>query len=471
MSIKEEFEDLLSAADFQITDYLISGVEHDLNSFQEKKIDQGTTILKENTVDEIKTFGANLKIHGEKFKEYIEQLEKELEAEKYNENRKELKKRLKEYIKNLEELIQRTTYAIIPVKEMPWEDVIFRTVPLLQFDENKINLYDNGIAYYGEIHCQLTRPLIFGNIKEADPLVAPYMGELDIDPTKVIQSEERQQKASYNFSYVTEIIESFTKSKMKNQLARYHEGYQRHGDPASDYINNREDVMEALYKINCGIKSGRIDTEIAVCGIAIPLKEQSSTFVLFMNEGDDDTLFEECFEAFLRFSAACCEIPETKSMDTGSEVPQEGETQETPQTPGGQSLDVWSEEDLAEISQERGGNIPEGMEVWSEDELKELNKERKSGIPEGLEVWSEDELREMANKRQGAGLDIPEWESDEEMDQCSKCGYTLRKEWDECPICGTPTNLEVQESEKEEIKDLEEDEEEKEDVGELENSE
>jgi hypothetical protein len=190
-----------------------------------------------------------------------------------------------------------------------------------------------------------------------------------------------------------------------------------------------------------------------------------------MNEGDDDTLFEECFEAFLRFSAACCEIPETKSMDTGSEVPQEGETQETPQTPGGQSLDVWSEEDLAEISQERGGNIPEGMEVWSEDELKELNKERKSGIPEGLEVWSEDELREMANKRQGAGLDIPEWESDEEMDQCSKCGYTLRKEWDECPICGTPTNLEVQESEKEEIKDLEEDEEEKEDVGELENSE
>jgi hypothetical protein len=425
--------------------------------------------LKENTIDEIKTFGANLKIHGEEFRKYIEELETELETEKYNENRKRLKKRLKEYIKNLEELIQKTAYAIIPVKEMPWEDVIFRTVPLLQFGEDEINLYDNVIAYYGEIHCQLSRPLIFGNIKDADPLVAPYMGELDIDVNKVIQSEDRQQKASYNFSYVNEIIESFTKSKMKNQLARYHEGYQRHGDPASDYINNKEDVMESLNKINCGIKSERLNTDIAVCGIAIPLKEQPTTFILLMDEGESETLFEECFEAFLRFSATCCEIPASKSMETGSETPRGGETQGAPQTPGGQNLDVWSEEDLAEISQKRGGNIPEGMDVWSEDELKELNKERKSGIPEGLEVWSEEELKELAGKRQGAGLDIPEWKSDEEMGQCSKCGYSLRKEWDECPICGTPTNLEAQESDKEEIQDVNEEEGEKEDIDTSEN--
>jgi hypothetical protein len=77
------------------------------------------------------------------------------------------------------------------------------------------------------------------------------------------------------------------------------------------------------------------------------------------------------------------------------------------------------------------------MEKWSEEELQKLSEERGSGIPEGMEVWTEEELKELAEKRQG-GLNIPEWEPDPEMKECSKCGYGLRKGWTECPICGTP---------------------------------
>jgi len=54
-----------------------------------------------------------------------------------------------------------------------------------------------------------------------------------------------------------------------------------------------------------------------------------------------------------------------------------------------------------------------------------------------MEVWTEEELLELAKKRQG-GIDIPEWKPDEDMKECEKCGYSLRKGWSECPICGTP---------------------------------
>ncbi|TXT53290.1 MAG: hypothetical protein BAJALOKI2v1_1070007 [Promethearchaeota archaeon] len=452
MSIKEKFEDIINSSKFQITDYLVAEVEHELNDFQKKKIEQGTTILKENTVGDVTAFGGNLKIHGEKFKEYVTQLENELEKEEYEEIQKTLKKMMKRYIKKLEELIKKTCYAIIPVKEMPWMEVLFRTVPLIKIEEDDFTLFDEIIAYYGEIKCDLSRPIIYGNIQEEDPLFAPYMGELDIDEKKIIQPEGRPQKVSFNFSYVNEVIQSFNKAKMRNQLARYHEGYQRRGDPASDYLNEREDLMKAMKKIRCGITSGRIESEIAVCGVAIPLKEPKHNFVLLMSEKHNEEVFEECFEAFLRFSAACCEIPAPQSVDVDTI---EGE-QETPnqqsgvQTPGGQNLNVWSEEELAKIAEQRGGNLPEGMDLWSEEELKKLNQERASGIPEGLEVWDEEELKELAKKRQGGGLDIPEWQSDEEMEECGKCGYSLRPEWKECPICGTPTDKTSKSSEKEE---------------------
>ena len=50
-----------------------------------------------------------------------------------------------------------------------------------------------------------------------------------------------------------------------------------------------------------------------------------------------------------------------------------------------------------------------------------------------------EELHDLARKRQG-GLDIPEWKVDESMNECVKCGYSLRPGWSRCPVCETPVD-------------------------------
>jgi hypothetical protein len=80
------------------------------------------------------------------------------------------------------------------------------------------------------------------------------------------------------------------------------------------------------------------------------------------------------------------------------------------------------------------------MPEWSEEELSKFTAGRRTGLPEGMEVWTEEDLHELARKRQG-GLDIPEWEPDKEMGECTKCGYALRSGWSRCPVCETPVGV------------------------------
>jgi len=72
-----------------------------------------------------------------------------------------------------------------------------------------------------------------------------------------------------------------------------------------------------------------------------------------------------------------------------------------------------------------------------------------------MEVWKEDELLELAEKRRGGGLNIPEWEPDQDMTECSNCGYSLRPGWAKCPVCDTPVGEKPSEEVKEELEEPE----------------
>jgi hypothetical protein len=437
LSEKKLFQVFVNKLEVDPFDYLVSAEEHDLSSFQKGQIESATSIMKDNIIGDIKSFGGNVKVNEEKFKELETKANEELQNEEYE----DLKKELKSYIKKLKELIEKTCLAIIPVKELPWVNVLFRTVPRIIFDK-KVELLDNAIAFYGEIKCVISRPTVFGKMVNEKPLFAPIMGTVDLGGYKL--DESAKEPKSQLHSYVSAIINSFDSLITRNHLAKYHESYQRHGDPICDFLMKDNELMSSMEKIISSIESGQNSSEIAVCSMAVPLSADKTTLMVVVDEGKDQDQLSRCFEAFLRFSAECCNVPSAGVPTQQSQVPGQQPTQEsgTVRTSGGQELKVWSAEELAEQAQQRmqsQSNIPE----WTEEELNKLSSERGTGIPEGMEVWTEEELEELARKRQG-GLDIPEWEPDKEMKECTKCGYSLRPGWSRCPICETPVGAKIE---------------------------
>jgi len=433
MSEQDLFEAFVNDLRFDVSEYLDS----ELSDYQKKLIEDATFILQDNIVGDITKLGGNLQKNKEKFENFLKKAETNIENEKYKDSEKDLKQFLKDYAKKLQEVITKTCVAVIPVKELPWVDILFRSVPRIELDNKRVELLDNAIAYYGEIKCVISRTTIYGKIKDEKPLFAPFMGELDLKGFKLDESQQGKPKLLV-YPYVSTIIESLETSSTRSQLAKYHEGYQRHGEPICDFLMNKPDLLETMEKIQTGLDTGRIKSDISVCGIAIPFPSDNISLVLLVEESKDSKKYGNCFEGLLRFSAACCEAPSTGK---GAGVGQTGQlSQQQPdavRTPGGQELKVWTAEELAEDASKRGGGIPPDMDVWASEDLQKLAEERGSGIPEGMEVWTAEELTELSKKRQG-GLDIPEWKPDDDMTECVKCGYSLRKGWSECPICETP---------------------------------
>jgi hypothetical protein len=432
VSVQEKFKEMINKSDFAILDYIFLSPREDLSKFQKKVLTNATTILEENIVGDVKYFGGILNKNEDSFEESLIKLKKEIEKGEYEDLTKELNNLFKEYKKNLEEYIEKVCYAIIPVKEMPWTDVLFRTAPRMRIHEDSVELHDSRIAYYGEIKSLISKTTIFGTLKGEEPLFAPVMGKLDLD-FEFKESEEGAKK-SYNFAYISAIIDSLDKSSTKSHLARYHEGYQRHGEPICDFLMEDDDLTGVMKNLTSGVESGIIDSEMAVSAIALPQPSDNTTLVVVLNDGNEEKDFEICFEAALRFSAACYNAPTLEIPPSqGQPTQQSGGVT----TPGGQELKQWTAEELAEETQKRNASsLPEGVGVWTEEELREMREQRGSGLPEGMEVWTEEELEKLAKKRQG-GLDIPEWEPDEGMKECSNCGYSLREGWSECPVCGT----------------------------------
>ncbi len=418
MSESKLFNMFISNIEFNIEEFLIK----ELTDMQKEIIDEASFIFKDNIVGDLTTFGGNIKKNEEKFDEFSKNAEEEMEKDQY----KEIKKELKEFLKMLPEMIIKTCYAIIPVKELPWENVIFRTKPQIIFDE-KIKLVDNVISYYGLTNCYLGRTTIYGKINGQEPLFAPFTGNLDLGGLRLEEFKEE----SNSFIYVDNIINSLDAAITKSQLAKYHEQFSRHGDPVADFLMKREELIEVMSRLTTSLESGRAKSDIALSSIALPIPSKNKTLTIVIEESSENDKYTKCFEAFLKFSAACCEIPSISSAGSQQET-QSGQIR----TPGGQELKEWTAEELAQEAQKRLSTRPE-MPVWTEEELSEFVSERGTGIPEGMEVWTEEDLQELAKKRSGGGLNIPEWE-DQEFPECKNCGYSLRPGWEKCPICETP---------------------------------
>jgi len=448
MSEIKLFEIFVNSLNFDVSEYLVE----EFTELQKKIVDDASFILKENIVgdDSPKSFGGSVKKNEEKFKELMKQAELELEKDKY----KDIKKDLKEYLKKLSELIIKTCITIIPVKELPWAYVVFRTIPRITFDD-KVNLLDNAIAYYGEINCFIGRTTIFGKMRDPsnEPLFAPFMGNLDLGGYKLEASQDKPK--SQVFSYVNAIINSLDSAITKSQLVKYHEGYQRHGDPICDFLMKDDELLNSMGKINTALESERSKSDIAICSIAVPLPSDKKSLVITTEEGQGNSRFGNCFEALLKFSAACCQVPSPSQETTTQAESTSGQTGGEIRTPGGQELKVWSAEELANEAQKRLAEQP-NLPSWSEEELTKLAEDRGSGIPEGMEVWKEDELLELAEKRRSGGLNIPEWQPDQDMTECSNCGYGLRPGWAKCPVCDTPVGEKPSEEVKKEPKEPEE---------------
>jgi len=430
MPEQDLFKEFINNLQFNVSEYF----DIELNSMQNEILNDAIDILKENIVGDVKKLGGNLKRYSEKFENFLKEAETKLGEDKYKDSQKELKQLFKEYSKKLRKLIEKSCVAIIPVKELPWVDIIFRNIPRIEIEDKMINFQDAGIAFYGEIKSIVSRATIYGKMKDEAPLFAPLMGDLDLGGYELDEAEKGPKSQIY--SYISAVIDSLDSKTTISQLAKYHEGYQRHGEPICDFLMNKKDLMEIMSKIRSGLESGRIKSDIAVCGIVIPLIKDKTSLVIVVDDGEknDPRRYIRCFEAILNFSAVCCEAP---SLHEGPESqPQVPSLQiGVVRTPGGQELKEWTAEELAQDVQQRGGGSPPGMAVWTEEDLQKAAAERGTGIPEGMEVWTEEDLQELTRKRQG-GLDIPEWQPEEDLPKCPKCEYSLRKGWSECPICG-----------------------------------
>ena len=444
MSEVKLFSMFVESIQLNIDDFLVD----ELTEMQKEIIDEATFIFKENIIGDIKPFGGNIKKNEEKYNELLKLAEEELKLEKY----KDIKKQLKDYLSKLPELIIKTCGAKIPVKELPWVDIIFRTVPRIVYDE-KVKLLDKPIAYYGEIKCFIGRTTLYGKIKNQEPLFAPFTGNLDLGGYKLDSSVNIPK--SEIFSYVNAIINSFDSDITKSQLAKYHEEFSRHGDPVCDFFMKEEELKESLSNLTSAYESGRTKSDTVVCGIAVPIPSDKTTLIITIDESEDSNRYSKCFEAQLKFSAASCNAP-VPSM--GSAPVQGQQTPGTVSTPGGQELKVWSAEELAEQAQSRMNAQPE-MPIWTEEELAKQQSERGTGLPDGIEMWTEEELLDLAKQRSGGGLNIPEWE-DQDLPECKNCGYALRSGWEKCPVCETPVGESAPEKEEENPEEPSEDSEE-----------
>jgi len=417
------FEIFINNLDFDVSNYLVE----ELTELQSEFVNDATFIFKDNIVGDLKSYGGSVKKNEDKFKEFMKKAEAELEKDKY----KEIKKKLKEYLKKLSELIIKTCVVIAPVKELPWVDVIFRTIPRISYYD-KVELTDNAITYYGEIKCFVGRTTVYGKIKDQEPLFAPFTGSIDLGGYKL--DEQQKEPKSHIFPYMSAIINSLDSITTKNQLAKYHEEFQRHGDPICDFLMKDSDLNDAMGKITTAIESERSDSDTAVCGIVVPLPSEKKSIVLITDEGQGQPRFGNCFEALLKLSAASCQIPSQAPQQPLSGGQVSGPSTGGVRTPGGQELKSWTAEELASEAQKRLATQP-SLPSWSEEDLLKLSEERGSGIPEGMDVWKEEDLQDLAEKRRRGGLNIPEWKPDQDMTECASCGYNLRPGWTKCPVC------------------------------------
>ena len=430
--------------------------------------------------EEVKKFFG--KVKDEELKKLEEDVKKALDTPAFAPEKKNLEKIFEKYFQLLRKLIQETIILVIPVKDLPFPEVTFRIAPMIIWPPDKIekmNLSTDRVVFTADIPGVISRTTLYGKMKDADPLFAPLIGDLDLGAYKI--DPEYKGPKSRNPEYVDHVLLSLDSAQTRNHVVRYNTEYQRHGQPICDFLMRDDKLLEVMKNLKSGLDTKRQISNASIVGLA--LKEENSTFVLTTTEGGRTAKdIEAAFVAIMTFSAALFDCPSTKVVSasgesassssqegaSGSGTSESGSTPTTapstgsaapaqaPQAPPQPQLAMWTEAELEEQAKARS---LEGlnMAVWTEEELEKDAKSR--GDMLNLPVWSEEELEEDYKKRMGQ-IDIPEWKEEGSI-VCSKCGYTMAPGWDECPVCGGPPNKKVEapsgsSDEKEEYEEVEE---------------
>ncbi len=414
---------------------------NELTADQTKIIDGVKKILEGNLAGDVKVFGG--KVNEGELKQLQEKIKKELEGPDFKDITKKMDKVVEGWLAAWKKAMAKTCIAFLPVKDMPFAHVTFLSAPMVLEDKKgkmEFEVVDESLVYCAEIACVVNRCVLYAKVAKDKPLFAPLIGEIDLGGFKM----DPNQKGPYsqNMAYILALLESLDSTSSKNNVTRYDSQYQRHGEPICDYFMKDEELCKATDKLTSSLDTKRISSGAAVCATVVPLS--SFSIVMVHNE---KLAYSDAFEAFLKLSASCFDSPHVRKPGANVQMAEQM-TAGAPRPPGGtgvpglmptapgappaSNLPVWTEEDLAKESQTRGDPTA-GMATWTEEDLAEDAKKR--GLPANLEYWSEEELDKDRDK--GHTVDIPEWK-EEELPACPKCGYTVRKGWDTCPVCEAP---------------------------------
>ncbi|MHA1819408.1 MAG: hypothetical protein ACTSU2_04075 [Promethearchaeota archaeon] len=445
--IEKMFEKLTNNLPIELEKHLTF---NELTPEQDKIVQLAMDVFKENIVGDIKKFGG--KVNDEEFKKLEDELKKRLENPIFKPYVKDMEKLIEKWKKLKKEELNNIVFAFAPVKQLPFKTVSFLTVPRILWSKGKIDkmqINKNAIAFSGEIEAIVTRTVLYGKMIKEEPLFAPHIGQLDLADYKPDPNEKGAK--SENPRFIREIIDSLDRKTTKNQVMRYHDQYERHGEPICDFLMKDDDLKKSLSKLSTAIETKRQSSGAAIGAIVVPLINTS--IVIVVDESSGSKKYEIAFEALIKLGAACYETPNVKKgpqlaqaqaaamtransqaysggQGIGSMVPQR-----PPSTP---QLPVWTEEELAEEMKKRGTAPPPNLPVWTEEELEKEAKKRGGAL--NLPVWTEEELEQEKKRRQGA-FNIPEWKEDNNTINCPKCGYACRPNWGTCPICGAPLNV------------------------------
>ena len=442
---EKHFIKITNALKFDLQNHLIEG---ELSENQEKYATWAIDMVKKNIPAEESPKKWGGKVNEDALAEIEEQIQKFLENPVFKEFKDNLEKPLAKYVEKLKEVIEETVMVTIPLQDMPFPEVTFRVIPYVTWKDDKISklkVETGRIVFTADIAGIISRTILFGKMKDADPLFAPLIGELDMADYK--PDADAKGPLSKNVEFVDQVITALDRPSTRNHVVRYHREYERIGQPICDFLMRDEQLLEILSGLDSALDTKRQTSNAAI--IVFAYKQDNSTFILVQNEGGRSaTNMEDTFHAILNFSSALFEVPSTKKAVNVSGVQTEGSSEEAAATsegggaasspsgggsaPAAPKLAMWTEEELAEESKTRG--LPsQDLAVWTEDELEAQAEER--GVDLNLPVWTEEDLQQESKRRMGE-IDIPEWTAEDGLPECVECGYTLQPGWSTCPVCG-----------------------------------
>jgi hypothetical protein len=448
-NVAELFDQLIQENPLHIQAHLL---ENQVTDDQNRKLNLVFKTLRGNLVKKISPIAWGGRVHEEIFQQYTTTLNDQINSQPtYHDSIENLNNLVEIYLNTCREQILATCAIQIAVEKLPFADIYLLMQPRISWPKNKpekMALNFDGFTMAGELQGVVSKNVLYMKFKDKSPVFAPINGKFEFthyDMPDPHISTFNQADLHYRF------VDLIGHPILTNYAVHYIEQSQSQGQPFCNFLNNDNMVEDAMNLIHAPFENEEIDMDKAVLALIQRLKT-SSTILIY-------NAVAPAYETILQTAAALCHlgaasyefpgtriirkltrealrhnleinIPETiKFADEGEEIPNTAK------------MEYWSQKELDALARKRGIiNLPE----WTEEELEEMAIQR--GIVK-LPVWTEKELDELTKDRGLPPPDLPNWDMDPNLIICSKCGYALQPDWEECPICNTPLELSVKSTE------------------------